>query len=71
MEKNKKLDCLFGFHDWFTAGCIRQCNRCKMVAIYNPEFNSFEDIGVDRKTSIKQIHEITEHVKKFKTSILS
>lgn len=34
-EEQKLLECLFGHHDFFTEGCVRQCKRCRCVQVYS------------------------------------
>lgn len=41
MGSGQDLKCLFGDHIWFTSGCVRQCDHCKVVEVYdykNPRY---------------------------------
>lgn len=44
MTNNPKLlECLFGYHDFLTRHCVRQCRCCKVVQLYlAPEWYTIE-----------------------------
>lgn len=63
MANNKKLECLLNFHDWYIAGCVRQCNRCHMVAIYDASKSAYVNIGIQSEFDLKSSDRIQNTIK--------
>ena len=65
MTKQQELKCLFGSHEYFQSGCIRQCIHCKLTQIFDVTQGSINNpkwldtkISPDDNYDLKEISKI-------------